>query len=44
MNNSKKDFKSVERPKEVEKFKLDRKIFSSLKIKKSWCAGFERMT
>ena len=27
-NNPKKDFKSVERPQEVEKFKLDREIFS----------------
>ena len=32
-NTSNKDFKSVKRPQEVEKFKLDRKIFSSLKIK-----------
>ena len=36
---SNKVFKSFE----VEKLKLDRKIFSSWKIKKeSWCAGFER--
>ena len=35
--------KSVERPWEVEKFKLDRKIFSSWKIKRKFCAGFERM-
>ena len=27
-NNLNKDFKSVERPQEVEKFRLDRKIFS----------------
>ena len=33
-NNPNKDFKSVKRPYEVEKFKLDRKISSSLKIKK----------
>ena len=43
-NNPNKDFKSVERPQKVEKFKLDRKIFSSWKIKDSWCAGFELMT
>ena len=34
-NNPKNDFKSVTRPLEVEKFKLDRKIFSSWKIKKA---------
>ena len=33
-NNPNKDFESVERPKEVKKFKLDRKIFSSSKIKR----------
>ena len=33
-NNPNKDLKSVERPLEVEKFKLGRKIFSSWKIKK----------
>ena len=33
-NNSNKDFKSVKRPYEVEKFKWDRKILSSWKIKK----------
>ena len=33
-NNSNKDFKSVKRPEEVEKFKLDRKIFLSWKMKK----------
>ena len=43
-NNSENDFKSIKRPQEVEKFKLDRKIFSSLKIKNRWCVGFERMT
>ena len=43
-NKPNKDFISVERPQEVEKFKFDRKIFSSGKIKNSWCAGFERMT
>ena len=32
-NNPYKDFKSVKRPQELEKFKLDRKIFSSWKIK-----------
>ena len=34
-NNPNQDFKSVKRPWEVEKFKLDRKIFSSWKIKNS---------
>ena len=34
-NNPNNDFKSVKRPYEVEKFKLDRKKFSSLKIKKN---------
>ena len=32
-NNRNKDFESVKRPQEVEKFKLDRKIFSSWKKK-----------
>ena len=32
--NPKNDFKSVERPEEVKKFKLDREIFSIWKIKK----------
>ena len=44
LNNPNKDLKSVERPFELEKFKLDRKIFSGLKLKNSWCAGLERMT
>ena len=43
-NNPQKDVQSVERPYEVEKFKLDRKILSRLRIRKSWWAGFERMT
>ena len=34
-NNTNKDFKSAERSYEVEKFKLDRKIFLSWKIKES---------
>ena len=34
-NNPNKDFKSVERPWEFEKFKLDRKIFSGWKIRQS---------
>ena len=33
-NNSNKDFKLVKWPQEVEKFKLDFKIFYNLKIKK----------
>ena len=33
-NKPNKDFKSVERPQEVEKFKLGRKIFSSWKMKR----------
>ena len=40
-----KDFKSARRPLEVEKFQSDCKIFSGSKIKKkSWFAGFERIT
>ena len=38
------DFLSVERLYEVEKFQLDRKIFSSWEIKDIRCTGFERMT
>ena len=38
-NNPNKDFKSVERPYEVEKFKLDRKIFSGRKIIKDLVRG-----
>ena len=41
-NNLNRDFKTVERPLEVEKDKLDRKIFSSWKIKRKARAGFER--
>ena len=33
-NKPNKDFESVKRPQEVEKFKLDRKIFADWKIKK----------
>ena len=43
-NNPNKDSKSVERLYEVEKIKLDRKIFSSLKIIKKSLARFERVT
>ena len=35
-NNLNKDYISVERPFEVEKLKLERKIFSSWEIKDSW--------
>ena len=38
-NNPNKAFKSVERPKEVEKFKIHREIFSSWKIKKEFLGG-----
>ena len=38
-NIPKKDFKSIKRPWEVEKFKLDRKIFSGTKIKKELVRG-----
>ena len=38
-NNSNKDSKSVKRPWGVEKFKLDRKIFSSWKIRKLFMSG-----
>ena len=43
-NNPNKDFESVKRPLELDKFKLDRQIFSCWKIKSKWCVGFERMT
>ena len=43
-NSLNKDFKSVERPLEIEKFKSDSQIFSGWRIKKNCCAGFERMT
>ena len=38
-NNLYKDFKSIKRPYEVEKFKLNRKVSSRLKIKKRWMSG-----